>query len=109
MFTYLALVSPPVALAIDIFARSLAEIGRAGGQPVGTASHARERWVVPADYRRAAGDGALGCVRGRRVQIPSPNPHPTPLNGYRLSHSNATIDRREEAASSRGQRGSVGG
>src|SRR5438552_936304 len=29
MFTYLALVSPPVALAIDIFARRLAEIGRA--------------------------------------------------------------------------------
>src|SRR5256714_4072752 len=29
MFTYLALVSPPVALAIDVFARSLAEIGRA--------------------------------------------------------------------------------
>src|SRR5437763_10392665 len=29
MFTYLALVSPPVALALDIFARSLAEIGRA--------------------------------------------------------------------------------
>src|SRR6266699_3372940 len=28
-FTYLALVSPPVALAIDVFARSLAEIGRA--------------------------------------------------------------------------------
>jgi hypothetical protein len=29
MFTYLALVSPPVALAIDVFARSIAEIGRA--------------------------------------------------------------------------------
>src|SRR2546425_7744351 len=29
MFTYLALVSPPVALAIDVFARGLAEIGRA--------------------------------------------------------------------------------
>src|SRR6059058_6701218 len=29
MFTYLALVSPPVALAFDVFARSLAEIGRA--------------------------------------------------------------------------------
>src|SRR3981081_4806486 len=29
MFTYLALVSPPVALAIHVFARSLAEIGRA--------------------------------------------------------------------------------
>src|SRR6266705_41906 len=29
MFTYLALVSPPVALAIDVFARSLAEIRRA--------------------------------------------------------------------------------
>src|SRR5437588_8565445 len=29
MFTYLALVSPPVALAINVFARSLAEIGRA--------------------------------------------------------------------------------
>src|SRR5919206_1693243 len=29
MFTYLALVGPPVALAIDVFARSLAEIGRA--------------------------------------------------------------------------------
>ena len=29
MFTYLALVSPPVALAIDVFARSLPEIGRA--------------------------------------------------------------------------------
>src|SRR6059036_3710935 len=29
MFTYLALVSPPIALAIDVFARSLAEIGRA--------------------------------------------------------------------------------
>src|SRR6267378_632079 len=29
MFTYLALGSPPVALAIDVFARSLAEIGRA--------------------------------------------------------------------------------
>src|ERR671936_1775260 len=29
MFTYLALVSPPVALAIDVFARSLAKIGRA--------------------------------------------------------------------------------
>src|ERR1700682_157415 len=29
MFTYVALVSPPVALAIDVFARSLAEIGRA--------------------------------------------------------------------------------
>src|SRR5213595_2900213 len=28
-FTYLALVSPPIALAIDVFARSLAEIGRA--------------------------------------------------------------------------------
>src|ERR671924_635543 len=28
MLTYLALVSPPVALAIDVFARSLAEIGR---------------------------------------------------------------------------------
>src|SRR5436190_13936791 len=28
MFTYLALVSPPVALALDVFARSLAEIGR---------------------------------------------------------------------------------
>src|SRR5215218_8978620 len=27
MFTYLALVSPPVALALDVFARSLAEIG----------------------------------------------------------------------------------
>src|SRR5215210_7659474 len=29
MFTYLALVSPPVAPALDVFARSLAEIGRA--------------------------------------------------------------------------------
>src|SRR5918996_5302665 len=29
MFTYLALVSPPVALAIDVFARILAEVGRA--------------------------------------------------------------------------------
>src|SRR5688500_20233236 len=29
MFTYLALVSPPVALALDLFARSSAEIGRA--------------------------------------------------------------------------------
>src|SRR5213595_3951468 len=29
MFTYLALVSPPIALAFDVFARSLAEIGRA--------------------------------------------------------------------------------
>src|ERR687896_579570 len=29
MFTYLALVSPPVALTLDVFARSLAEIGRA--------------------------------------------------------------------------------
>src|ERR671911_2509315 len=29
MFTYLALVSPPLALALDVFARSLAEIGRA--------------------------------------------------------------------------------
>src|SRR2546421_9372025 len=29
MFTYLALVSPPVALALDVFARSLAEVGRA--------------------------------------------------------------------------------
>src|ERR671925_431175 len=29
MFTYLALVSPPVALALDVFARSLAEIWRA--------------------------------------------------------------------------------
>src|SRR2546428_7782416 len=28
MFTYLALVSPAVALAIDVFARSIAEIGR---------------------------------------------------------------------------------
>src|SRR5918996_3653415 len=28
MFTYLALVNPPVAPAIDVFARSLAEIGR---------------------------------------------------------------------------------
>src|SRR5438128_9631332 len=28
-FTYLALVSPPIALAIDVFARSVAEIGRA--------------------------------------------------------------------------------
>src|SRR5438477_8901466 len=29
MLTYLALVSPPVALALDVFARSLTEIGRA--------------------------------------------------------------------------------
>src|SRR5881397_2297732 len=29
MFTYLALVSPPVALALDVFTRSLAEIGSA--------------------------------------------------------------------------------
>src|SRR5437773_2764001 len=29
MFIYLALVSPPVALALDVFARSLAEVGRA--------------------------------------------------------------------------------
>src|SRR3954449_8037848 len=29
MLTYLALVSPPVALALDVFAPSLAEIGRA--------------------------------------------------------------------------------
>src|SRR6266702_4202203 len=29
MLTYLALVTPPVALALDVFARSLAEIGRA--------------------------------------------------------------------------------
>src|SRR5947207_10194717 len=29
MFTYLGLVSPPVALALDVFARSLAEIGSA--------------------------------------------------------------------------------
>src|SRR5881397_2314511 len=29
MFTYLTLVSPPVALALDVFARSVAEIGRA--------------------------------------------------------------------------------
>src|SRR5213083_2315448 len=29
MFTYRALVSPPVALALDVFARSLAEIGHA--------------------------------------------------------------------------------
>src|SRR2546423_5155563 len=29
MFTYLALATPPVALALDVFARSLAEIGRA--------------------------------------------------------------------------------
>src|SRR5918995_4793770 len=29
MFSYLALVSPPVALALDVFARSVAEIGRA--------------------------------------------------------------------------------
>src|SRR5438477_7867512 len=29
MLTYLALVSPPVAMALDVFARSLAEVGRA--------------------------------------------------------------------------------
>src|SRR5438105_5015375 len=29
MFTYLALVIPPVALALDVFTRSLAEVGRA--------------------------------------------------------------------------------
>src|SRR5260370_23303099 len=29
MFTHLALATPPVALALDVFARSLAEIGRA--------------------------------------------------------------------------------
>src|SRR5918995_435701 len=29
MFSYLALVSPPVALALDVFARSVAETGRA--------------------------------------------------------------------------------
>src|SRR5436190_21183343 len=29
MFTYLALVSPPVALSLDVFTRSLAETGRA--------------------------------------------------------------------------------
>src|SRR3954470_1296878 len=29
MFSHLALVSPPVALALDVFARSLAEVGRA--------------------------------------------------------------------------------
>src|SRR3954471_15859580 len=29
MLTYLALVNPPVALALDVFARSLAEMGRA--------------------------------------------------------------------------------
>src|SRR5919107_562783 len=29
MFTYVGLVSPPVALALDVFARSFAEIGRA--------------------------------------------------------------------------------
>src|SRR5919197_5341541 len=29
MFSHLALVSPPVALALDVFARSLTEIGRA--------------------------------------------------------------------------------
>src|SRR6266702_4483091 len=29
MLTYLALVTPPVALALDVFARSLAEVGRA--------------------------------------------------------------------------------
>src|SRR5437660_6796996 len=32
MFTYLALVTPPVALALDVFARTLAEIGRAGDE-----------------------------------------------------------------------------
>jgi hypothetical protein len=36
MFTYLALVSPPVALAIDVFARSLAEIGRADHEDLET-------------------------------------------------------------------------
>src|SRR5204863_8488854 len=32
MLKYLALVSPPVALALDVFARSLAEIGRANDE-----------------------------------------------------------------------------
>src|SRR2546428_13811085 len=36
MFTYLALVSPPVALAIDVFARSLAEIGGAEDEDLET-------------------------------------------------------------------------
>src|SRR5438445_10820038 len=49
MFTYLALVSPPVALAIDIFARSLTEIGRADDEDLeavrpGLVASPRTRW-----------------------------------------------------------------
>src|SRR5438105_13235639 len=36
MFIYLALVSPPVALALDAFPRSLAEIGRADDEDLET-------------------------------------------------------------------------
>src|ERR671934_745373 len=36
MLTYLALVSPPVALALDVFARSLTEIGRADDEDLET-------------------------------------------------------------------------
>src|SRR5438270_8064751 len=36
MFTYLALVTPPVALPLDVFARSLAEIGRADDEDLET-------------------------------------------------------------------------
>src|SRR4051812_36567099 len=49
MFSYLALVSPPVALALDVFARSLAEIGRADDDDLeavgpGLVASPRTRW-----------------------------------------------------------------
>jgi hypothetical protein len=37
---YLALVSPPIALAIDVFARSLAELGRADDEDLETSGPA---------------------------------------------------------------------
>ena len=57
MFKYLALVSPPVALALDVFAPSLAEIGRADDEDL-----------------EALRPGLVASPRSRAGRAPRPTP-----------------------------------
>jgi hypothetical protein len=58
MFTYLALVSPPVALALDVFAWSVAEIGRADDDDLDVdasgAAGSDSRYCFPCEAARIA-------------------------------------------------------
>src|SRR4051794_39847868 len=85
MFTCLALVSPPVALALDVFARSLAEIGRADDDDLEalrpglvatprTRRDAHGRTESDSRVGRAGGSGRIARARAPRSPSGTPGP-----------------------------------